>query len=353
MTADDGDGRPADDSADDRTDDSADDRTDDSADDRTDDSAGENRADQSPEESTDTDPEKTAERDPEEAVEGNPEGSGDRDSDESAEDSESRSFPERSGTRGSADRPNGPPRGPAGRDDSPDGIRGVVHTLRTAGGTIGIVREILSTAALVLLIGGLLFAVSGVWPPMVAIKSGSMEPHMSKGDLVFIMDDERLAGEGAVDGTGIVPHEVAEETDHQKFGDGGDVIVFRPDNQTNTDPIIHRTKFYVEEGEDWYDRADETLVDADSCEELRGCPAPNEGFITKGDNPQTNNYYDQQRGMTAPVDPEWVEGKAMVRIPALGYIRLWWGDVQHGAMAVGAVAALLLRAGIRPPRTAV
>ena len=321
MTADDGDDRPADD-------------------DRADDRTGER-----PEESADTDPDESTDVDPEESTGA----------------SDSQPFPDRSGhgapadrpvQQDSAERPNGPPRGPAGRDDTPDGIRGVVHTLRTAGGTIGLVREILSTAALVLLIGGLLFAVSGVWPPMVAIKSGSMEPHMSQGDLVFIMDDERLAAEGAVDGTGVVPHEVAEETGHQKFGDRGDVIVFRPDNSTDTDPIIHRAKFYVEEDEDWYDRADQSIVNADSCEELRSCPAPNEGFITKGDNQQTNDYYDQSRGMTDPVDPEWIEGKAMVRIPALGWIRLWWGDVQHGAMAVGAVAALLLRAGIRPPRTA-
>lgn len=322
MTADDGDERPAGDDRDERIDGGPEESPGEGS---------EESVEEGPEESPGADSEEPVGEGPEESVGGpNP-----------------RPVSDRSGTRGSPSRPNGPPRGPAGRDDGPDGIRGIVHTLRTAGGTIGVVREVLSTAALVLLIGGLLFAVSGVWPPMVAIKSGSMEPHMSQGDLVFIVDDERLAADGSVDGTGVVPHDVATETGHQKFGDDGDVIVFRPDNRTNTDPIIHRAKFYVEEGENWYPRADESLVDADDCEELRNCPAPNEGFITKGD---ANTYYDQPQEMSGPVDPEWIQGKAMVRIPALGWIRLWWGDLQHGAVAVGAIGAVLLRTTVGAPR---
>ncbi len=38
------------------------------------------------------------------------------------------------------------------------------------------VADIVSSAGSVLLVGVLLFAVSGVWPPLVAIESPSMDP---------------------------------------------------------------------------------------------------------------------------------------------------------------------------------
>ncbi|ERH12872.1 MAG: hypothetical protein J07HB67_01898 [halophilic archaeon J07HB67] len=46
---------------------------------------------------------------------------------------------------------------------------------------IVLVRETLSSALIVVVVGVVLFAISGIWPPMVAVESGSMEPHMQKG----------------------------------------------------------------------------------------------------------------------------------------------------------------------------
>ena len=217
-------------------------------------------------------------------------------------------------------------------------------------GTLALVRDLLSSALMVLLVAGILFGVSGVWPPMVAVKSGSMNPHMYKGDLVFVTADDRFAGQDAVPGTGVVTNQVGRETGYRKFGKAGDVIVYRPNNDSRRDPIIHRAMFYVEEDERWYDEANESYLPAgvDNCEELRYCPAPSAGFITKGDNPRSNQYYDQVQGMSRPVSPDWVRAKAMVRIPALGWIRLKWADLQRGAAS--SAAALLLVGGWRHRR---
>jgi signal peptidase len=246
-------------------------------------------------------------------------------------------------------------------DDTPGGWGPVALFRRfwnAEEGGLALLREVLSSVVLVLLVAGLLFAVSGVWPPMVAVKSGSMNPHMYKGDLVFVTEEHRFAGQAAVEGTGVVPRQVGRETGYRKFGEAGDVIVYRPNNNTRKDPIIHRARFYVEAGENWYDRANQAHVDASACEVdeapatdtgLQNCPAPNAGFITKGDNPETNEQYDQAQGMSRPVKPGWIEAKAMVRIPALGWIRLAWSNLQAGippaTLALAAGAGLVGRRG--------
>ena len=178
------------------------------------------------------------------------------------------------------------------------------------------VRELLSGAAVVVAIGLVLFAVSGVWPPMVAVESGSMDPHMQKGDLIFVLEPGRLAPDAARE-PGVVSREVGTEQEYRKFEGYGDVIIFRPGGRDGV-PIIHRAHFWVEEGENWYDRADERYLFGDSCAEIVNCPAPNDGFITKGD---ANPLYDQNR-MYRPVKSEWVVGKASVRVPWLGWVRL-------------------------------
>ena len=185
-------------------------------------------------------------------------------------------------------------------------------------------REMLSSAAMVLAIGIVLFAVSGVWPPMVAIESGSMQPHMQKGDLVFIMDEGRLEPDAAHADTGVVTYRDGRQAGYQKFNSYGDVIIYEPDGKSYQTPIIHRARFWVEEGENWYDEADKNHIGpgVDSCDELANCPAPNAGFVTKGD---ANSYYDQSSGMgpiSDPVKPAWVRGTAEVRIPWLGWVRL-------------------------------
>lgn len=235
----------------------------------------------------------------------------------------------------SHDRPSGGNGDPADTTPptDPDGVVGWVRWFWTADtGSLVYLRDVLTSVLIVGAIGVLLFAASGVWPPMVAVESGSMEPNMERGDLVFIADNDRFVPDGAIeeDGrtTGIVPADVAEQRSRTKFGGHGDVVVFMPNGNTGQTPIIHRAMFWVENGENWHDRANaEAIGGAADCEELNHCPAPHAGFITKGDNELTNANYDQVSRLSAPVRPEWVVGTAELRVPYLGHVRLLFSGV--------------------------
>ncbi len=188
-------------------------------------------------------------------------------------------------------------------------------------------RETLVSLLVVVAVGITLFAISGVWPPLVAVESNSMDPHLQKGDLVLVMDETRLSPAFAAADTGVVTAETGREEGYERFGGYGDVIVYKPYGSNGATPIIHRAHLYVEEGENWYDRADPSITNADSCAELGACPAPTGGFITSGDNPVSNDYYDQERGISSTVEPDWVRGRAVLRIPWVGWIRLAASDL--------------------------
>jgi signal peptidase len=210
----------------------------------------------------------------------------------------------------------------------PEGVAGWARwAVRTDHPTVGFVREVLGSVLGVLLVGLLLFAVSGIWPPMVAVESGSMEPHMYRGDLVFVMEEHRLAPSYATGETGVVTYvDATEQEDYRKFGDYGDVIVFEANGGSAT-PVIHRARFWVDEGENWVGEADPDYLPSRSCDSVPNCPAPHAGFITKGDN---NGLYDQVAGISGPVRPSWVKGTAEFRIPWLGYVRLYFTELRTG-----------------------
>ena len=209
------------------------------------------------------------------------------------------------------------------KDTPPDpetgGDEGLLYRFRHENdGALMWLREMLSSVAIVLVLGLILFAVSGVWPPMVAVESGSMEPNMEVGDLVLVTEPGRFAPDAAGNDIGVVTHEAGVAAEYRTFGSYGSVVIFQPPGRTAS-PIIHRAMFRVEEGENWYDRADDRYHNAANCEELRHCPAPHGGFITLGDN---NGQYDQASGLSAPVKADWVTGVARLRVPYLGYVRL-------------------------------
>jgi signal peptidase len=186
-------------------------------------------------------------------------------------------------------------------------------------------RDIVTSVLAVALVGIYLFAISGVWPPMVAIESGSMEPNMEINDLVFVMDNDRFEPGQAHGETGVVT--AANASGYDQFGNGGDVIVFTPNGNGGTTPIIHRAMFWVEAGENWCEQANPDFLGTNPPDgEI--CEADHAGFITKGD---ANSIYDQvprsqtrveQQRLSAPVKPEWVVGTAELRIPGLGWLRL-------------------------------
>ncbi|MFC7097185.1 S26 family signal peptidase [Halobaculum marinum] len=194
--------------------------------------------------------------------------------------------------------------------------------LHADSGALLFVREVLSSALAVAFVGLLLFAIAGVWPPMVAVESGSMEPHMERGDLVFITEPDRFAPDAAYGDTGVVTYETGSETGYSTFGMAGSVVVYRPPGEGGP-PIIHRARLHVEQGENWVDRANTDYLPANSCDRVPSCPAPYDGFITKGD---ANSQYDQVSGIAPVVKTEWVRGVARVRVPYLGYVRLVFSE---------------------------
>lgn len=215
--------------------------------------------------------------------------------------------------------------------DPPDELRDWPRWfVRTDHPSVSFVREVLSSVLLVVLFGLALFAISGVWPPLVAVESGSMEPHMHRGDLVFVMEADRLAPSLATGRTGVVTYQTARTAGYRKFGDYGDVIVFEPSGART--PIIHRARFWVNESENWYGKADAAYLNGESCSAIANCPAPHAGFITKGDN---NPRYDQASQIAGPVRPSKIRGTSEVRIPWLGYIRLEFARLHVSPVVLG------------------
>jgi signal peptidase len=195
----------------------------------------------------------------------------------------------------------------------------------------------------VLGIGVLLFAISGVWPPMVAIESPSMEPNIDTGDLVFVMEEHRFASDHQIDDTGVVTAYEGQEVGYYKFNHPGDVIVYAPSGNTDATPIIHRAAVWVEKDENWIETKAQTrfLPRANmSCEDVDTCPADHAGFITIGDN---NGQYDQltrPQPVSEPVKPEWVIGTAERRVPGLGRLRLGVGTITPPGTPTAAALAV-------------
>ncbi|MEA1906389.1 MAG: S26 family signal peptidase [Euryarchaeota archaeon] len=167
-----------------------------------------------------------------------------------------------------------------------------------------LLRDILSVAKILILFAVVSQIAFGTWTPMRAIESGSMEPHMRIGDIVFIQDMSR---------TKIVTQEEGAISGYDTFGDFGNVILYRKYGRTDATPIIHRAMYHVEAGEPMWDG---------------GPAAPHAGYITKGDNKETNKQYDQQGIICRePVREEWVIGVARFRLPYAGYVRLVFADI--------------------------
>ncbi|WP_224448908.1 S26 family signal peptidase [Haloprofundus salilacus] len=168
-------------------------------------------------------------------------------------------------------------------------------------------------------VGVALFAVAGVWPPMVAVESASMQPNLDRGDLVFVTDVSRY-DDGTAGPDGVTTVEEAESSAYERFGEPGDVVAFDGPERDGA-PTLRRAHFRVEAGENWYQRADSSAIPpgVDDCTELANCPAPHAGYVTKGDG---NEYYDQATDSIDPVRTEQVRAKANVGVPMLGWLRL-------------------------------
>jgi len=118
---------------------------------------------------------------------------------------------------------------------------------------VSLARDILWVVAVVGGIALTLYLLCGTWPAVVTIESESMVPHMNVGDLVVLVQKDRF-GE-------LQAWNEAKTTGYQKFGDYGDVIIYRPNGiadfwssvgvlpLSQQHPIIHRAMTWVDEGE--------------------------------------------------------------------------------------------------------
>ncbi|MCQ8893471.1 MAG: S26 family signal peptidase [Methanolinea sp.] len=225
---------------------------------------------------------------------------------------------------------------------------------------VSLARELAWVAAVVGAIALGLFLVSGTWPAVVTIESESMVPHMQVGDLVFVVSADRF-GELQTWTSG-------KETGYQKFGDYGDILIYRPNDAPNPPvsipfitkgihPIIHRAMDRVGQGDPipkYYNPfrgqttpvqyipatvrnnslvlPDGTVVTPQNADPKNGylvlteIKSPHPGYITKGDNNLVSDqggYLSSVSGQVImPVRDDWIVGKALFAIPLLGYLPL-------------------------------
>lgn len=188
----------------------------------------------------------------------------------------------------------------------------------TEAGGDSLLRILLEVFVIFAIIAGIPFLLGGVWPPFVSIVSDSMDPNLQQGDLVYVVETQGSSDSVAPAGVETI-YGAHNESSAKNFNQQGEVIVYYPNGDKRQTPVIHRAEFWVEEGENWYSKAESQYVSASSCQTLQNCPAPNGGFITLGD---ANNRYDQAADISRPVQVDWVIGSAQYRVPYLGYIRL-------------------------------
>lgn len=209
---------------------------------------------------------------------------------------------------------------------------------------------------LVVLVLVMMWAYTGLWPPLVVVESNSMmhgDDNLSNvgtidtGDLVLV---RKVA---AADGVETYMDGVV--SNHRTYGDYGDVVIYKRGGSETQTPIIHRAIIYLE-----YDPANNcyrseslrdapetkwtTSNDADSWDRLTSTlsifhvgwndltvvvdiagmiPTHTSGYITKGDH---NTNTDQTYAGAGPVEFDWVVGKARGEIPWFGLLKLWTTD---------------------------
>lgn len=207
--------------------------------------------------------------------------------------------------------------------------------------TISFLRDILVAVAVVLIVLTALWGYTGQWfgAPMVAIESGSMmhldEPYgrigtIDAGDMVLLVDVNEYDE--------IITKKVAEkENGFTTYGDFGDVIIYRKYGRTNEDQIIHRAICWVEQNKDStytieaYGLYNESSITIPELGLNRYKPS-HSGYITKGDNPVTNDRCDQAGGIISePIKLSWVTGKARGELPWVGTVNLLFNDIINGA----------------------
>ena len=102
-------------------------------------------------------------------------------------------------------------------------------------------KDLLSVVAVLIIFMVFSKLAFGLWTPMVAVESGSMEPHMQVGDIIFIKSADRVD---------IITNEEGKNTGYMSFEDYGDVILYRPYGEgVGVNDLVFRITFIkIKEG---------------------------------------------------------------------------------------------------------
>ncbi len=215
---------------------------------------------------------------------------------------------------------------------------------------ISFIRDILVAIFVVTIILMLLWGYTGQWlaAPMVAIESGSMmhldEPFgrigtIDAGDMVLLVDVDSKA-DIVTRGSSFGGEMAKGAGGYQSYGDYGDVIIYRKYGRTDDDQIIHRAICWIsvdnEGNQTTYTVEEFGLYDVKAINipsiGLSNYKPTHEGYITKGDNPRTNDRCDQAGGICSePILVSWVTGKARGELPWVGTVNLLFNDIINGA----------------------
>ena len=118
---------------------------------------------------------------------------------------------------------------------------------------VSLARDLLWVVAVVGSIALFLYLACGTWPAVVTIESGSMIPNMNIGDLVVVVEKDRFGA--------LQTWDDGKASGYRKFGDYGDVIIYRPNGVTDMwasvgllplsqqHPIIHRAMTWTGAGQ--------------------------------------------------------------------------------------------------------
>jgi signal peptidase I len=139
--------------------------------------------------------------------------------------------------------------------DKPRDIRTQISQFRTSDHwAVSLARDLIWVVAVVGCIALALFLICGTWPAVVTIESESMVPNMNVGDLVVVVQKDRFGD--------LQTWDDGKQSGYKKFGDYGDVIIYRPNGATDMwasigllplsraqHPIIHRAMTWTEAGQ--------------------------------------------------------------------------------------------------------
>ncbi|MBW3583108.1 MAG: S26 family signal peptidase [Euryarchaeota archaeon] len=268
---------------------------------------------------------------------------------------------------------SGPSRRPEVRpeDETParEIVRKVKELWRTDQPSVAVPRDILlALVVIAVLLGGLWGYTGQPFPeesPLVVVESGSMmHPAQANyghvgtidpGDLIFVKRvdsaEDVVSAHGAL-ATGSAADQLG-GGGRDGYGGHGDVVIYHKYGRGQEVPIIHRAITWVEVHDQGIDQNGSRILSFDYHDELGrwltdqpsvtlwnmgiiDMKFPTSGFVTKGDNPQSNQRADQLDHMPGQlVQADWIVGKARGEIPWLGLVKLAFTGNQHPSDTTG------------------